>query len=134
MRFACCHLVTLGACVLLRKVSVGKSFEWKTSDACGKTCNVPCVVPDSICLLKTEKTGRYLCNQYRFVNIKLSARRKTVSLCCSSFDFPLENRAHRSISKGSVQIREHQPFRLVKNTYPVRACEFCFLSSGIARK
>ena len=62
MRFACCHLVTLGACVLLRKVSVGKSFEWKTSDACGKTCNVPCVVPDSICLLKTEKTGRYLYN------------------------------------------------------------------------
>ena len=41
MRFACCHLVTLRACVLLRKVSVGMSFEWKTSDACGKTCNVP---------------------------------------------------------------------------------------------
>ena len=36
MRFACCHLVTLGACVLLRKVSVGMSFEWKTSDACGR--------------------------------------------------------------------------------------------------
>ena len=31
-------------------------------------------------------------------------------LCCSSLEFPLENRANRSISKRPVQIREHQPF------------------------
>ena len=37
-------------------------------------------------------------------------------LCCSSLDFPLENRENPSISRRSVQIRKHQPSSLLKNT------------------
>ena len=125
MRFACCHLVTLGACVLLRKVSVGMSFEWKTSDACGKTCNAVLFLTRFVSWKQRKPVDIYIISTDSWTSSFLLLEN------FSSLDFPLENRANRSISKGSVQIREHQPLPSWKNTYPVRSSDFWFLSPGV---